>query len=355
MKKILLPVLLLLACTLFGCKDDKNTASQPIYTHYLFTYFEGKGTPEMQEHLRFAISRDAINWRALNHNAPVVLSDTIAESKGIRDPHILRAENGDFLIVTTDMRASIDGWGTNPGIVLLRSKNLVEWSHSKINLSRDFPEDFSDAHWVWAPQTIYDNEVEKYLIYFTLKRKSDESLITYYAYANKDFTAFESKPKVLFSAKYGSIDNDIVRDNTGLYHLFYKGNLKDSTGMEFQNGIQQATSKNLLGPYVEDYIFLDAYTGTSVHVEGSSTFKLINSDAYVLMYDIYGAGRYEYQMSNDNMRTFDKNPKSFTKDFFPRHGSIIPITTEEARRLAEFFPSDNIDSIFITTDTISNH
>lgn len=40
------------------------------FSRYLFAYFVRSG--DLQEYLRFAISRDAINWRALNGNRPVV-------------------------------------------------------------------------------------------------------------------------------------------------------------------------------------------------------------------------------------------------------------------------------------------
>lgn len=40
---------------------------------------------------------------------------------------------------------------------------------------------------------------------------------TYYAYANKDFTGFESEPKVLFQTKNGAIDNDILKDKPGIH------------------------------------------------------------------------------------------------------------------------------------------
>ena len=78
------------------------------------------------------------------------------------------------------------------------------------------------------------------MIYFTLKRRNSDALVTYYAYANRDFTAFESEPKVLFRAKYGCIDNDIVEGPDGTWHMFYKGNTKDADGKEIKNGIQQA-------------------------------------------------------------------------------------------------------------------
>ena len=70
---------------------------------YLFAYFEGRGDGSLQEHLRFAVSDDGITWKALNRNSPVISSDTISLTGGIRDPHILRGEDGSFYMVATDM------------------------------------------------------------------------------------------------------------------------------------------------------------------------------------------------------------------------------------------------------------
>lgn len=334
MKKIFSFAVALAMLAPVQAKTVRNTAKEK-YAGYVFAYFEGRGEGKLQEHLRFAVSEDAKNWYALNGNKPVVMSDTISESGGIRDPHILRGEDGQYYIVATDMNTVKNGWTENPGIVLMKSKDLVTWSHAKINLGKDWPA-FKDAYWVWAPQTIYDNKAKKYMIYFTLQRTGDgrKSLITYYAYANKDFTAFESEPKVLFSAKYGSIDNDIIlRDGT--YHLFYKGNIKDANGKEIQNGIQQATSRSLTsGKWKEDYKFIDAYADTRTGVEGSGVFKLNDREEYVMMYDLYGSGRYEYQTSKD-LKTFTTKPQSFNKNFFPRHGTVMSVTAEELQRMQE--------------------
>ena len=332
MKKQTIIAALLLATTMSHGKTTPNRTETPAnFEGYLFAYFEGRGDAKQQEHLRFALSDDGVNWRALNENRPVIASDTISESGGIRDPHILRGEDGRFYIVATDMNTAKNGWNENPGIVLLSSDDLLHWKHAKINLSKDYPKHFGDAYWVWAPQTIYDRKAKKYMIYFTLQRNDRKSLITYYAYANKDFTGFESEPKQLFSAKYGSIDNDII-EKDGTYHLFYKGNTKDENGKEIKNGIQQATSKSLKGKWKEDFKYLDAYAGKTP-VEGSSIFKLNGKDEYVLMYDMYTSGRYEYQTSTD-LYHFSE-PKAFTKDFFPRHGSVISLTRDELQRLQE--------------------
>lgn len=111
---------------------------------YLFVYFEGTGDSGRQEHIRYALSEDAVRWRALNGNQPVIDSDTISDTGGVRDPHILRAENGEeFLMVATDMNTARDGWNApNPGIVMMRSRDLINWSSSVINLSKAFPEHF---------------------------------------------------------------------------------------------------------------------------------------------------------------------------------------------------------------------
>ena len=331
--------LLTLALFLLGAGLVSCDRQEP-YAGYLFVYFEGGGDAMMQEQLRFAVSRDARHWEALNGNRPIMMADTISNSGGIRDPHILRGEDGYYYIVATDMLVAKNGWRENPGIVLMRSADLIHWTHSAIHLAHDWPA-FADAYWVWAPQVIYDRDAKAYMIYFTLQRTGDgrSTLITYYAHANDDFTKFKSEPKPLFAAKYGSIDNDIIYHD-GTYHLFYKGNTKDERGHEFKNGIQQASSKSLHGPWTEDFVYLDVYADTHTGVEGSSVFKLNDSDQYVLMYDVYGSGRYEYQTSTD-LVNFTDQPLSFTKDFYPRHGSVISITESEIHRLKEAFGAMN--------------
>ena len=298
---------------------------------YLFAYFEGKGPGEKQEQIRFAVSDDAIHWNALNNNQPIIPSDKISNTGGVRDPHILRGENNDFYMVATDMYTRKNGWDHNPGITLLHSNNLIDWTSSVIDLEKQYPVKFKDIKWVWAPQTIYDPVVKKYLVYFTIRFNYNLKLDFYGAYANDDFTGFESAPTLLYSAKDGAIDSDIIYKD-GTYHLFYKGNTKDKNGKEIQNGIKQATSKSLYGPWKESFEYIDFYANQKTTVEGSSVFKLNNTDEYILMYDLYSSGRYEFQRSKD-LYNFTKKPESFTKNFFPRHGSVIGITREEAKRL----------------------
>lgn len=323
---------LILACISILSFTSCTSQKTQDYTAYLFAYFEGSGELMAQEQLRFAVSADAVHWKALNGNRPVIPSDEISQTGGIRDPHILRGEDGHtFYITATDMFTRKNGWEYNPGIVLLKSGNLTDWTHGIVDLEKSYPEKFAHIKWVWAPQTIYDSEARKYLVYFTVRFEYDTALNFYCAYANEDFTAFENEPQLMFAPKYGAIDGDIIHKD-GTYHFFYKGNTKDRNGKELKSGIQQATAPSLRGPWKEHFAYLDAYAGTRTHVEGSSIFKLNDSDEYILMYDLYSSGRYEFQRSKDLIH-FSSKPETFVKDFHPRHGSVIGITREEATRL----------------------
>ncbi len=332
MKKVIISIYLIAFVVLSSIAQAQISHNK--YQGYLFAYFEGSGKWTEQEQLRFGVSENAINWFALNKNQPIIPSADISSTGGIRDPYIVRSDNGkSFLLVATDMNVAKNGWGHNPGIILMKSDSLTDWKHSVIDLAKSYPQKFANVKWVWAPQVIFDPKAKKYLVYFTVSLNGDKKLDFYSAYANKDFTGFEKEPKLMFSPKYGAIDGDIIYKD-GLYHFFFKGNTKDENGKEIKNGIRQATSKSLQGPWKEYFDYLDAYSAKGTVVEGSSVFKLNGSDEYVLMYDLYANQRYEFQRSKD-LFSFTEKPESFTKNFNPRHGSVISITREEARHLNE--------------------
>ena len=104
---------------------------------YLFTYFTGNAPEE--EQICYALSEDGYNYTPLNAGYPVIKSDTIAFTQCVRDPHILRGEDGKtFYMVVTDMRSSY-GWSSNRGMVLMKSTDLVNWTHSVVNFPTKYP------------------------------------------------------------------------------------------------------------------------------------------------------------------------------------------------------------------------
>lgn len=163
---------------------------------YLFVYFTGNDKNE--EAIRFALSDDGYNYKALNGNNPIVSSANISSTGGVRDPHILRGADGAFYMVATDMVSAL-GWNSNRAMVLLKSTDLINWTSSIVNIQKRFPGNDSLLR-VWAPQTIYDPEAKKYMIYWSMKHGAGPDII-YYAYANADFTDIETVPKQLFSVR----------------------------------------------------------------------------------------------------------------------------------------------------------
>jgi hypothetical protein len=319
-------VLLLLVGWL-GLAAPLHPAGRPRFSDYLFVYFTGNAQAE--EAIRFALSPDGYRYTALNDNQPVINSAAISETGGVRDPHILRGADGKtFYMVATDM-VSGRGWNSNRGMVMLKSSDLVHWTSKAVH----FPKRYANQQAlqrVWAPQTIYDAKARKYLVYFSLKYGAEPDKI-YYAYANQDFTDLESEPKQLFvSPTNGScIDGDIVAKD-GKFYLFFK---TEGQG----NGIKIAVSDKL----TEGYVLRDPYVQqTKDPVEGAGTFKLNHSDDYILMYDVYTKGRYQFTRTRD-LEHFTVVDNEVSMNFHPRHGTVLPITAAEADRLkaAQFGPA----------------
>ena len=314
--------LLFMAVTTFVTAQTINVTPKEKYSAYLFTYFTGNSKSE--EQIRFAISKDGYNYRALNSGKPVIQSAAISETGGVRDPHILRGADGKtFYMVVTDM-VSANGWSSNRAMVLLKSTDLINWTSSVVNIQKRFKGQDSLLR-VWAPQTIYDAAAKKYMIYFSMKHGNDPDKI-YYAYANKDFTDLEAEPKQLFFSPDNAacIDGDIA-EKDGRFYLFFKTE-------DRQPGIKIAVSDKLTGGYQmqsPDYV-----QQTTSPVEGAGTFKLNDGSGYILMYDMYTSGKYQFTKTKD-FKTFTVVDQEVSMNFHPRHGTIMPITAVEAERLVK--------------------
>jgi hypothetical protein len=147
------------------------------YNSYLFVYFTAN-----HEDIYYALSNDGFVFKALNGNNPIMKSDTISSTGGLRDPHILRGEKNDYYMVATDMHVNANGWNPNYALVLMKSTDLLHWTSSVINIPQTYPE-FVSAENIWAPQTIYDKEKGKYMVYWAMKKNSSDIFRIYYAYA----------------------------------------------------------------------------------------------------------------------------------------------------------------------------
>lgn len=330
MKKFLLTAAAAVAMTMANAQEqEKNVA-------YLFTYFTGNAPEE--EQICYALSDDGYNYTPLNGGFPVISSDTIAFTQCVRDPHILRGEDGKtFYMVVTDMRSSY-GWSSNRGMVLMKSTDLVNWTHSTVNFPTKYPKQWGNVIRVWAPETIYDKQAKRYMVFYSLRTSDPKSFDRiYYSYVNDDFTDLIGEPQFLFDNGSATIDGDIVYNPADqLYHLFYKS--------EGGRGIFQATAKTLTAepgkPAGSQWTKIDGHVDqTQEAVEGVGVCQSIDGKSWIVMYDCYGNGHYQFCKSAD-LKTFQFVQNTATKGkFTPRHGTIIPITQAEKDRVLKAFPN----------------
>ncbi len=324
-------------------KDFKvSVAEEEDYSSYLFVYFPSNDN----ENLYYALGTDGFTYTPLNHGQMIMDSKDVALKGGIRDPHIYRGPDGKtFYMVATDMKCS-EGWSSNRGMVLYKSTDLVNWEHHTVHFPDRFPE-WKNVTRVWAPEVIWDENYEnadgskgRMLVYYSLLTNDGKCTYdkVYYSYANDDFSDLMTDPEYFYDRGSATIDCDIIMDDRdGLYHMVFKN--------EGQGGICQVTATRLTpepGKPAGSQWSKPSGTlqQTNEAVEGAGMFRLINSDTWILMYDCYMNGHYQF-CSSEDLENFTLRAQTNTSGAFtPRHGTVIPITPEEEARLLKAYPID---------------
>lgn len=314
---------------------------------YLFTFFN-----DPTHSLFMAVSYDGYTFTAVNNGEPVISGDSIADQRGIRDPHIYRAPNGKFYIAMTDLhiygkekglrttkweRDEKYGWGNNRGLVLMKSDDLIHWTHTEVRIDKLFPKQFGELGCAWAPETIWDPAVGKLMVYFTIRQHAGGRTKLYYSYANDDFTSLETEPKLLFeypNEKIQVLDADICPMPDGRYFMTY-------VAQENPGGIKYMISDkiNSFSDYVHEQI--DAEKGSC---EAPNTWKRIGEDKWVVMYDIFSINPHNFGfVETTDFKTFkplgrfNEGVMKATNFVSPKHGSVIQITKKEAKKLEKYW------------------
>ena len=297
---------------------------------YVFCYFVGNEPDQQTIHL--AVSTDGYNFEAINNNESVI--EQTLGTGCVRDPYILKAkdENGKdcYYIVATDMDANL-GWTSNHALVTWKSEDLINWTDETVIDIRELGGEFANTTRAWAPQAIWDPEVEMYMVYWAHSTTENDIAGHYYAYT-KDFKTFETEPKPLYGRweeGIQCIDADIVyNEDNGYYYLYFK---YDETQQ-----IAYVKSKSLTGPYDTEDPVIVSLGGHGV--EGSTMYNINGTDSWVMIMDEYGTGHFYTQQTND-FENFKRVNRDITAmdHLKPRHGSVVTITEKEYKALkAEF-------------------
>lgn len=310
------------------------------YGGYLLVYFK-----DQTQSAYMAISRDGCTFTDLNGGNPIFDGAAIAEQRGVRDPHIARGPDGGFYLAMTDLhifgqRAGYRttqwqrpqekyGWGNNRAIVLMKSYDLIHWTHSDFRVDLAFPE-LGDIDCSWAPETIYDEARGRMMVYFTIRYDNRNANI-YCSYANDDFTRLETKPVKI--PDIDGIDGDITQAGDK-FHLYFVSNA----------AVKHAVSDKISTGYKSETRRIDPET---VATEAPNMFKRLRTNIYVLMYDAYGArpNNMGFSETTDfihykNLGRFNEGVMKTVNFTGPKHGAVTYLTLDELKAAAAHWKVD---------------
>lgn len=224
------------------------------------------------------------------------------------------------------------GWGNNKNIVMMKSKDLINWTHWLIRMDQISPE-FNEIGCAWAPELIFDQLQQQTMMYWTTRFKNGPNKM-YGAYLSPGLTSITSKPKLLFqypktSSSY--IDADITQIGT-TFHMLYVPH--DGTP-----GIKHAVSNHIDSGYVYSPHQVDPEAKAC---EAPNIFKRIGENKWVLVYDIYGIqpNNFGFSETQDfkkftDLGRFNEGKMRSTNFSSPKHPSIIQLKKKELQRLVK--------------------
>lgn len=332
---------------------------------YASAYFKSDGDEKIYQ--AATSGNDFFTFSPVNGGAAVITST--ADTKGLRDPYILRSHDGDkYYMVATDLCISCGtGWGPAQSagslkIEVWESVDLVHWTRTN-GQNTGITINQPAAGMTWAPEAYWDDELQSYVVFFASRLYSDAShtntdklYARMFSVLTRDFKTFTSPPASWQDTGYARIDSTVTKIGD-YYYRFTKNEESGAAGpLEAGKDIFLERSKVLTAPttasnwnadpnqtwQLTDTRMTSLETGQSG--EGPEIVKLnegdpnnANGDGYVFLVDNYSAGGYRAfattgseiasstqgdrlsQRANWNVRPVGGLPAS------PRHGAFVSV------------------------------
>lgn len=309
---------------------------------WLLSYF-GPAQSLSSDALHLAYSRDGQKWVNLNYHRPVYQPPAEAQfgSRHIRDPFILRKNDGTFVYLATDWTlAENDGtyWSSpSSKLFVADSTDLITFTNPRLLTVTTLkgPNDSNGqatAMHAWAPEAYYDAKRDAYAILWAGNDTSGTNRI-YVSYTRDFSTVLNATPDVLFYPGYAVIDATVAREGGSTY-LFFKN--EEGTGKDIQ--VARAPSLDLdPGSFTmgsTDYVTRGSNQATTRPTEGPFLIYQEDKSRWILYADLFGQGGV---FGAWTAPTLDTNPSAWTElpatEFkFPtdvRHAHAVRVTVAE--------------------------
>ncbi|MFJ3668922.1 glycoside hydrolase family 43 protein [Streptomyces sp. NPDC090106] len=261
--------------------------------------------------LHLAVSTDGLQWTPLNQNAPV--ATPTAGSGGLRDPFILRKQDGTFVVLATDL------YGTDWTYV---SQYIHVWDSADLRTFTGYRRlklHDMDTH-SWAPEAFWDAGRGQYAVIYSAVNSSGHNVIM--VNYTSDFTTAGS-PQVFFDPGYDVIDGDMALGVSGYNYLYFK---KNST-------LVGARSTSLDPGSFTEFSTAVSHGGTEAPTLVKS---LTSSSTWYLWGDTWSPNGvfYAWQSSSLAAGTWTAlDQKTYTQPLNSKHCTIHPITSAQYSNL----------------------
>ena len=212
-------------------KEKTRTAPN---TGYAAATFESDGSTGERIWMASTTSNNFFSFVTRNGGNPAIVSTT--DTKGLRDPYILKSHDGDkYYMIATDLKVSDQGWGLNQQYGSLKvevweSHDLVNWTRTNgadtgIKVNDDY------AGMTWAPEAFWDDTLNAYVVFFSSRLYTDTAhqnavvgnnggaynLVRYVI--TRDFKTFTAPPVNWQDTKYSRIDSTVFKLGEYYYRL----------------------------------------------------------------------------------------------------------------------------------------
>lgn len=332
---------------------------------YAAAYFTSDGDEKIYQ--AATSGNDFFTFSPVNGGNPVITST--ADTKGLRDPYILRSKDGDkYYMVATDLCISCGtGWGPAQSngslkIEVWESTDLVNWTRTN-GQNTGITINQPAAGMTWAPEAYWDDALQSYVVFFASRlysdathTNSDKLYARMFYVLTRDFQTFTYPPATWQDTGYARIDSTVTKIGD-YYYRFTKNEESGAAGtLEAGKDIFLERSRVLTAPTTQSSWTADPDTTwqltdtrmTSLETgqagEGPEIIKLNEGDphnagdGYVFLVDNYGAGGYRAFLTTGaaiasstqsdrlsqrtawNVRPVGGLPAS------PRHGAFVSVT-----------------------------
>ena len=290
---------------------------------YLFSYFTNKDANRHGMH--YAWSRDGYEWNTVGNPVGFLQPDTASDAPRLRDPFLLQDKKGMWHCVwTTDWESPHIGYASSP--------DLIHWSEPQllyVMQSAGY-----EPRNCWAPEMLYDEENDRYLIFWASTIKVDGKWRTeegkkydnrmYYT-ATRDFKTF-SPARPFLDYGYNVIDATVRRVGES-YYMIYKDERELPSPHKY---LLVATSKHAAGPYVP----LTGKPFTPSWVEGPSFIRLPDG-TFICYMDNYRKHRYSAMTTRDFIH-WEEAPRKLSLPSGAAHGAVLKVPSSVVDTLLRY-------------------